>query len=305
MERADLADLTAFMAVADERSFTRAAARLGTSQSALSQAVRRLEARLAVSLLTRTTRSVAPTEAGERLLEGLRPALDQIDSEISALSELRDAPSGTVRITAGRHAAKTVLMPALRSLVRKYPDIKVELSADSSLRDIVADRFDAGVRLGEQLAADMIAVRIGPDLRMVVVGSPDYFERHGAPQTPHDLTRHNCINIRFPTVGGLYVWEFEKDGRELNVRVDGQFVLNDMELVVEAARAGCGLAYVLESEAQALIATGELASVLEDWTPPFSGYHLYYPSRRQTSPAFAVVVDALRYRERGKGVTKA
>ncbi|PHY17576.1 LysR family transcriptional regulator [Caulobacter sp. BP25] len=297
MERADLADLTAFMAVADERSFTRAAARLGTSQSALSQAVRRLETRLAVSLLTRTTRSVAPTEAGERLLDGLRPALDQIDSEISALSELRDTPSGTVRITAGRHAAKTVLMPALRSLVRKYPDIKVELSADSSLRDIVADRFDAGVRLGEQLAADMIAVRIGPDLRMLAVGSPDYFARYGSPQTPHDLTRHNCVNIRFPTVGGLYVWEFEKDGQELHVRVDGQFVLNDMELVVEAARAGCGLAYVLESEAQALIAAGELVTVLEDWTPPFAGYHLYYPSRRQTSPAFKAVIDALRYRE--------
>lgn len=296
MQRTNLADLTAFVAVAEERSFTRAAARMGTSQSALSQTVRRLEAHLGVRLLTRTTRSVAPTEAGERLLEGLRPAFDQIDSQISALSELRDKPSGTVRITAGQHAVKTILMPGLEPLVREYPDVSIELSSDSGLRDIVADRFDAGVRLGEQVAADMIAVRIGPDLRMLVVGSPDYFARHGSPETPHDLTRHNCINIRFPTLGGLYVWEFEKDGRELHVRVEGQFVLNDSGAMVQAACAGCGLAFVLESEAEAPVADGGLIPVLQDWTPPFSGYHLYYPSRRQPSQAFSLVVEALRYR---------
>lgn len=294
MKRADLADLTAFLAVAEERSFTRAAAKMGTSQSALSQTVRRLEARLGLRLLTRTTRSVAPTEAGERLLTGLRPAFDQIDGHISALSELRDKPSGTVRITAGQHAAKTVLMPALQSLVRDYPDVSIELSADAALRDIVTERFDAGVRLGEQVAVDMIAVRIGPDLRMAVVGAPSYFERYGEPQTPHDLTRHNCINIRFPTLGSLYVWEFEKDGREMHVRVEGQFVLNDTGLIVQAACAGCGLAYVLEGEVAPQLADGRLIRVLDEWTPPFTGYHLYYPSRRQLSPAFALVVDALR-----------
>ncbi len=298
MQRADLADLTAFLAVAEERSFTRAAARLSTSQSALSQTIRRLEARLGIRLLTRTTRSVAPTEAGDRLLQGLRPAFEQIDNQLSALSELRDRPSGTVRITSGHHAIRQVLMPKLAPLIRAYPDISIELSADSGLRDIVTDRFDAGVRLGEQVAADMIAVRIGPDMRMLVVGSPDYLARNGTPATPQDLTAHNCINIRFPTLGQLYVWEFEKAGRELHVRVGGQLVLNDTVAIIQAACAGCGLAFMLESEVAALIAEGRLAAVLEDWTPPFSGYHLYYPSRRQTSQAFALVVDALRHSDR-------
>lgn len=296
MRRADLADLTAFIVVAEERSFTRAAAKMGTSQSALSQTVRRLETSLGVRLLTRTTRSVAPTEAGERLLAGVRPAFDQIDSEISAVTELREKPSGTVRITSGQHAARTLLMPALRPLVLEYPEIMVELSADASLRDIVTDRFDAGVRLGEQVASDMIAVRIGPDLRMAVVGAPDYFALHGEPKTPHDLTQHNCINIRFPTLGGLYVWEFERDGRALHVRVQGQFILNDIGLIVQAACAGCGLAFVLEDEVSAQLADGRLVRVLDDWTPPFAGYHLYYPSRRQPSAAFSLVVEALRFR---------
>ena len=298
MRRAELGDLTAFVVVAEERSFTRAAARMGTSQSALSQTVRRLEARLGIRLLTRTTRSVSPTEAGERLLEGLRPALDQIESEVSALSELREKPAGTVRITAGQHPARTVLMPVMERLLPDFPDVSVELSVDAGLRDIVADRFDAGVRLGEQVAKDMIAVRIGPDLRMAVVGAPDYLRRHGRPGTPHDLTGHNCINIRFPTLGGLYVWEFEKDGRELHVRVEGQFVLNEAALMVQAACAGCGLAYVLEEEVEPYLSAGRLVRVLEDWTPPFTGYHLYYPSRRQPSPAFSLVVEALR---RGAG----
>ena len=299
VRRDQLADLTAFLAVAEERSFTRAAARLGTSQSSLSHTVRRLEAGLGVRLLTRTTRSVAPTEAGERLLEGLRPAFDQIDRQLSALSELREKPSGTVRITAGQHATRKVLMPAMLHLAPNFPDISVELSVDAGLRDIVADRFDAGVRLGEQVAKDMIAVRIGPDLRMAVVGAPAYFERRGRPGTPHDLTRHDCINIRFPTLGGLYVWEFEKDGRELHVRVEGQFVLNEPALMVQAACAGCGLAYVLEEEVEPHLSDRRLVRVLDDWTPPFTGYHLYYPSRRQPSPAFSLVVEALRYRQTG------
>jgi DNA-binding transcriptional LysR family regulator len=296
MRRADLGDLTAFVVVAEERSFTRAAAKIGTSQSALSQTVRRLEARLGLRLLTRTTRSVSLTEAGERLLEGLRPALDQIDSQVSALSELREKPSGTVRITAGQHAARTVLMPAMARLLPDFPDVSIELSVDAGLRDIVADRFDAGVRLGEQVAKDMIAVPIGPDLRMAVVGAPAYFARHGRPETPHDLTRHNCINIRFPTLGSLYVWEFERDGRELHVRVGGQLIINETRLMVQAACGGCGLAYVLEGEVGPELADGRLVRVLEDWTAPFSGYHLYYPSRRQPSPAFSLVVAALRYR---------
>ena len=296
MQRADLGDLSAFVVVAEEQSFTRAAARMGTSQSALSQTVRRLEARLGVRLLTRTTRSVSPTEAGERLLEGLRPAFDQIESQVSALGELREKPSGTVRITAGQHAARAVLMPAMERLLPNFPDVSVELSVDAGLRDIVADRFDAGVRLGEQVAKDMIAVRIGPDLRMAVVGAPGYLERHGRPETPRDLTTHNCINIRFPTLGSLYVWQFEKDGRELHVRVDGQFVLNDAPLMVQAACAGNGLAYLLEGEVEPHLADGRLVRVLDDWTPPFTGYHLYYPSRRQPSPAFSLVAEALRYR---------
>lgn len=296
MRREELGDLTAFLAVAEDRSFTRAAARLGTSQSALSHTVRRLETRLGLRLLTRTTRSVAPTEAGERLLETLRPAFDDIDAKLSALSELREKPAGTIRITTSKHAAEAILWPVLEPLLRNYPDVKAELSIDQSLTNIVAERYDAGVRLGEQVEKDMIAVRIGPDLRMAVVGAPAYFAKHPIPETPHDLTQHTCINLRMPSSGGLYTWEFEKAGRELNVRVDGQLVLNYVPLLLDAAAAGLGLACVLDDSVEAYLADGRLVRVLEDWCPPFAGYHLYYPSRRQLAPAFALLVEALRYR---------
>ncbi|CAN7233709.1 LysR family transcriptional regulator [Phenylobacterium sp. LjRoot164] len=296
MRREDLGGLAAFVAVAEERSFTRAAARMGTSQSALSQTVKRLEARLGVRLLTRTTRSVAVTEAGEQLLASLRFAFDEIETQLVALGELRDRPAGTIRITAGQHAADTVLFPVIAQLLPDYPDVNVELSIDTGFRDIVADRFDAGVRLGEQVEKDMIAVRIGPDLRMALVAAPAYFEQRPAPRTPHDLTGHNCINLRFPTLGGLYAWEFEKDGRELNVRVEGQLVFNETRLIVRAACAGLGLAYILEDHVAEHLADGRLVRALEDWCPPFSGYHLYYPSRRQHTPAFALLVEALRSR---------
>jgi DNA-binding transcriptional LysR family regulator len=296
MRREELSDLTAFLAVAEERSFTRAAAKLGTSQSALSHTVRRLEARLGLRLLTRTTRSVAPTEAGERLLETLRPAFGEIHAKLASLSELREKPAGTIRINTSEHAAETVLWPVLERLLPDYPDIQVELAIDQSLADIVAGGFDAGIRLGEAVAKDMIAVRIGPDLRMAVVGAPTYFEKHSAPKAPHDLTDHACINLRMPTSGGLYAWDFEKDRRELHVRVSGQLVFNSTPLVLKAAAAGFGLAYVLDDRAEPLIQENRLVRVLDDWCPPFSGHHLYYPSRRQPTPAFALLVDALRYR---------
>jgi DNA-binding transcriptional LysR family regulator len=294
MRREELGDLTAFLAVAEERSFTRAAAKLATSQSALSHTIRRLEARLGLRLLTRTTRSVAPTEAGERLLETLRPALDEIDSKLATLTELRDKPAGNIRITASGHAVETVLWPVLTGMLTDYPDIKVELTIDTSLVDIVAERYDAGVRLGEQLAKDMIAVPIGPPLRMIVVGSPSYLDSHPTPRTPQDLTDHRCINLRMQTSGGLYAWEFEKDGREVKVRVDGQLAFNASRMCVKAAVDGFGLAFVMEDLAQPYLADGRLRTVLEDWCEPFAGYHLYYPSRRQPTPAFAVFVEALR-----------
>ena len=296
MRRDDLIDLNAFAAVSEERSFTRAAARLGTSQSALSHTVRRLETRLGVRLLTRTTRHVVPTEAGERLLRTLRPALDGIEMELASITALRDKPAGTIRITAGAHAAETVLWPVIEGLLPDYPDIKIEISIDQGLTDIVAERFDAGVRLGEQVGLDMIAARIGPDQRMAVLGAPAYLADHPAPKTPHDLTGHACINLRLPTLGGLYAWEFGQDGRELKVRVDGPLVFNDTRLVLEAATAGFGLACVLEDLAERHIAEGRLVRVLGDWCPPFPGYHLYYPSRRQLSPAFSLLVEALRHR---------
>jgi DNA-binding transcriptional LysR family regulator len=296
MRRDEFGDLAAFLAVAEERSFTRAAARLGTSQSALSHTVRRLEARLGLRLLARTTRSVAPTEAGERLIETLRPAFDEIDARLAALGELREKPAGTVRITTGEHAARTVLWPVLERLLPAYPDITVELSIDFGLVDIVAERFDAGVRLGEQVERDMVAVRIGPDLRMAVVGSPAYFERRPAPRTPQDLAAHACINLRLPTSGALYAWEFEKGGRELKVRVDGPLVFNHTALMVTAATAGFGLVYLPEDLVRTEIDDGRLVRVLADWCPPFPGYHLYYPSRRQLAPAFALLVEALRRR---------
>jgi DNA-binding transcriptional LysR family regulator len=296
MRREELGDLTAFLAVAEERSFTRAAAKLGTSQSALSYTVRRLEARLGLRLLTRTTRSVAPTEAGARLVETLRPAFDEIDHKLAALSELREKPAGTVRITAGEHSAQTILWPALERLLPDYPDITVEIVADYGLTDIVAERYDAGVRLGEQVAKDMIAVPIGPDMRMAVVGAPSYFATRPVPQTPQDLTAHACINLRLPTYGSLYAWEFEQGGRELKVRVEGQLVFNTLDLRLKAALVGLGLTYVPEDQVRPYITDGRLVRVLDDWCPAFAGYHLYYPSRRQTTPAFALLVEALRYR---------
>jgi DNA-binding transcriptional LysR family regulator len=296
MRREELADLNAFAAVAEERSFTRAAAKLGTSQSALSFTIRRLEERLGVRLLSRTTRSVAPTEAGERLLRTLGPALDKIGAELAALSELREKPAGTIRITAGEHAAEAVLWPAFARLLPYYPDIKIELVVDYGLTDIVAERYDAGIRLGEQVARDMIAVRIGPDFRWAVVGAPSYFARRPRPKRPQDLTAHDCVNLRLPTYGGLFAWEFEKRGRELKVRVEGQLVVTNLALRLNAALAGLGLAYLPEDVVHRHLADRRLIRVLDDWCQPFSGYHLYYPSRRQPTPAFAVLVEALRYR---------
>ncbi|BCH08677.1 LysR family transcriptional regulator [Mesorhizobium sp. 131-3-5] len=296
MPRDNLNELTAFLAVAREKSFTRAAAQLGVSQSALSHTVRALEERLGVRLLTRTTRSVAPTEAGERLVRSVGPRLDEIEAELAALSALREKPAGTIRITAGEHAAEAVLWPAIAGLLPDYPDIKVEIIVDYGLTDIVAERYDAGVRLGEQVAHDMIAVRIGPDMRMAVVGSPAYLARQPKPRTPQELTTHNCINLRLPTYGGLYAWEFEKAGRELKVRVEGQLIFNTARLRMNAVLAGLGLAYLPEDQLRAHLADGRLVRVLADWCPPFPGYHLYYPSRRQATPAFSLLVDALRYR---------
>src|SRR3954453_1191459 len=287
-------DLAAFVAVAEERSFTRAASKLGVSQSALSQTIRSLEAKLGIRLLTRTTRSVAPTEAGERLLRTVAPRFAEINAEMAALSELRDKPAGTVRITATENAAEAVLWPALEKLLPDYPDIKVEIVIDYGLTDIVAGQVDAGVRFGEQVAKDMIAVRIGPDIRMAVVGSSGYFARRPPPRTPQDLTAHDCINLRLPS-HGLYAWEFEKSGRELRVRVDGQLVFNTSALILNAAVAGFGLAYLTEQQVKKQLDSGELLRVLANWCPPYSGYHLYYPSRRQPSAAFALVVDALRF----------
>jgi DNA-binding transcriptional LysR family regulator len=295
MRRKIVSDLLAFLAVARERSFTKAAAKMGVSQSALSHTIRGLEARLGVRLLTRTTRSVSPTQAGERLVASVGTRFEEIEAELEALSALRTKPAGTIRITTGEHAVNTILWPALKKFLPRYPDIKVELSVDTGLTDIVAQRYDAGVRLGEQVAKGMIAVRIGPDMRMAVVGARSYFEKRPPPKKPQDLTEHNCVNVRFPTYGGLYAWEFEKGKRELRVRVDGQLVLNDTTMPLDAALAGLGLAYVGEDVAQPHIARGSLTRVLEDWCPPFSGYHLYYPSRRQSSPAFALLVDALRF----------
>lgn len=296
MKRDELGDLAAFLAVAEERSFTRAAAKIGLSQSALSHTIRRLEARLGLRLLLRTTRSVAPTEAGERLAESLRPAFDGIEARIEALSELRDRPAGTIRITCGEHSARTVLWPALERFLPLYPDIRIEIATDYRMVDLAEGRFDAGIRLGEHLAEDMIAVPIGPDKRMLVVGSPAYFADRPIPKTPHDLTAHACINLRLPTRGGLYVWEFEKDGRPLNVRVDGPLIVNDMDLMMKGALSGLGLAIVMDDQVVENLAEGRLVQVLDDWTPPFPGYHLYYPSRRQPTPAFSVLVEALRYR---------
>jgi DNA-binding transcriptional LysR family regulator len=296
MKRENVNHLIAFLAVARERSFTKAAAKLGVSQSALSHTLRELEARLGLRLLTRTTRSLSTTEAGERLLLTVGPRFEEIEAELEAISELRDRPAGSIRITATDYAAETILWPKLAKFLREYPDVKVEIITDYGLTDIVAQRYDAGVRLGGQVAKDMIAVRIGPDMRMAVAGAPSYFANHSPPKKPQDLTGHNCINLRLPTYGGLYAWEFEKGGRELKVRVEGQLVFNGTAPMLNAALAGFGLAYVPEGLAQPHVVKGRLKRVLEDWCPPFLGYHLYYPSRRQSSPAFARLVEALRHR---------
>jgi DNA-binding transcriptional LysR family regulator len=295
MKKEDLNDMLWFLAVAEDRSFTKAAARLGTSQSTLSHTVKRLESRMGLRLLMRTTRSVSVTEAGERLIRTLAPRLEEIESEIDELMEIRDKPSGTVRITLSDHGFGSVVWPKLRNVMKDYPDIKVELDTDNGFRNIVEGRLDAGVRLGESLDKDMVAVRIGPDWRLVAVGSPEYFAAHPAPRSPQDLVGHTCINHRQPRSGGVYVWEFSKDGKELRVRVDGQFTFNTSYAMIDAALTGYGIAYVPEDIVTHELASGQLVKVLDEWSPMFPGYYLYYPSRRQTSPAFKVVVDALRH----------
>jgi len=297
MARENVSDLLVFLAVARERSFTKAAAKLGVSQSALSHTIRLLEERLGIRLLTRTTRSVSPTQAGERLLLSIGPKFDEIDAELAALSELREKPAGSIRVTAAAHAAQTILWPKLEKFLPNYPDIKVEIITDYGMRDIVADRYDAGVRLGEQIAKDMIAVRIGPDFRITVVGAPAYFAGREVPRTPQDLLSHNCINLRLPTYDSNLIWEFERDGKELNVHVEGQVTFSSSDQILQAALKGFGIAYVPEDMVAAHIIEGRLIQVLDDWCAPFQGYHLYYPSRRQSSPAFNLVVNALRYRE--------
>jgi DNA-binding transcriptional LysR family regulator len=296
MQRTNLNDLVAFLTVARERSFTKAAAKLGISQSSLSHLIRDLETRLGIRLLTRTTRSVSPTEAGERLLHTVGPRLDEVETELASLSDLRDVPSGTIRITSTDYGTDTILWPKLVPLLRKYPEIKVEVITDYGLTDIVAQRYDAGVRPGEQVAKDMIAVRIGPDIRMAVVGAPSYLKKRPELKKPQDLVQHQCINLRLPTHGGLYAWEFEKGDRELKVRVEGQLTFNGTAQMLNAALAGFGLAYVPEDLAQPLLAKQRLHRVLEEWCQPYAGYHLYYPSRRQPSAAFTLLVDALRHR---------
>jgi DNA-binding transcriptional LysR family regulator len=296
MPRENFNDLMGFLTVARERSFTRAAAQLGVSPSALSHAIQALEKRLGIRLLARTTRRVSPTEAGERLLATAAPRFEEIESELARLSELRDKPAGAIRITADDYAIDAILWPKLKPLLRAYPDIRIEIAVDYGLTDIVAQRYDAGVRAGSLVAKDMIAVRIGPDFRLAVVGSPDYLKRRAAPRAPSDLADHLCVNLRLPTYGGLYAWEFERDGREERVRVNGQLTFNSTGRMIEAALEGFGLAYAPEELALPHIAAGRLLPLLEAWWPTSPGYHLFYPSRRQASPAFAALVDALRHR---------
>jgi DNA-binding transcriptional LysR family regulator len=294
MDRKNLNDMLWFLAVAEQRSFTKAAATLGTSQSTLSHTIKHLEGRLGLRLLTRTTRSVSPTEAGERLLRALAPRIQDIESDVDALMEIRDKPSGTVRISLSDHAMEWIVWPKLKPVIQAYPDIHLELSIDNGFRNIVEERFDAGVRLGENVDKDMIAVRISPDWRLVAVALPGYLESHPAPEAPQDLVQHNCINHRQSRSGGLYAWEFEKDGRELRVRVDGQLTFNSSLAMVDAALSGMGIGYIPESLVESRLTSGELVQVLDEWSPKFSGYYLYYPSRRQASPAFTVIANALR-----------
>ncbi len=297
MPRENFNDLQAFLMVARSRSFTKAAAQLGVSPSALSHSMRGLEERLGIRLLTRTTRSVSPTEAGERLLRTVGPRFEEVETELAALNALRQKPAGTIRITAGDYPAVTLIWPKLSKALARYPDVKVEINMEGGLIDIAAQRFDAGVRLGEQVAKDMVSVRIGPDVRFAVVGTKAYFAKHPAPKSPQDLIAHSCINLRLPTHGGLWAWEFERNGRELKVRVDGQLIFNNIFQVRDAALDGFGLASIPEDLARAHLSRGKLVWVLQEWSPRWAGYHLYYPSRRQSSPAFGLVVDALRYRE--------
>lgn len=296
MRRENVNDYLAFIAVAREQSFTKAAAQLGVSQSALSYTVRTLEARLGLRLLTRTTRSVSVTEAGERLLNSIGPHFDEIESEIAALSGMRDKPAGTVRITTVEHAAETIIWPKLAPLLLDYPDINVEIISEYGMKDIVADRYDAGVRLGEQVDKDMISVPLARDFRFCVVGAPAYFEGKQVPTIPNDLTQHSCIQLRLPTHGGFYVWEFYQDGREVKVRIDGRAAFSTLSMMQQAAIVGLGLAYLPEDQVETAIGDGRLVRILADWSPPRPAYHLYYPSRRQHSPAFALVLEALRYR---------
>ncbi len=296
MEKTDFNQLTWFRIVAEERSFTRAAARIGVVQSTLSHAIKQLETRMGIRLLTRTTRNVSTTPAGERLLKTITPRMAEIEDEIAALMAFRDRPSGSIRLTLSDHALESVVWPKLKPVLKDYPDISVELILDSTFRNIVEEGFDAGVRLGESVEKDMIAVRIGPDWRLVAVASPGYLAEHGVPERPQDLVRHVCINMRHETAGGLYAWEFEKDGQELRVRVDGQLTFNNSYAMIDAAMSGYGVAYVPENIVERQIAAGSLVRVLDEWSPFFDGYFLYYPSRRQNLPAFKVIVDALRYR---------
>jgi DNA-binding transcriptional LysR family regulator len=296
MKRDDLYDLAAFAVVAEQGSFTRAAAELGMSQSALSHAIRALEQRLGVRLLSRTTRSVSATEAGETLLRSVRPALEEIASGVDAVGVSGGQPSGTVRITATKHAATSVLMPVLPGFLRAHPGIRVDVVVDDNLTDIVADRMDAGIRFGDIVEKDMIAIRIGPDIRMAVVGAPTYFADHPAPRTPRELSGHRCINYRHVRSGGLYAWDFEDKGRPFKVRVEGPLVLNNADLIRDAALAGQGLAYVYDDEVAVDVRAGRLRRILQKWSPTFPGYYLYHPSRRQTPPALAALIAALRYK---------
>ncbi|ANL76386.1 LysR family transcriptional regulator protein (plasmid) [Rhizobium phaseoli] len=297
MERQNINDLMVFLLVARERSFTKAAAKVGVSQSALSHTIRQLEERLGVRLLTRTTRSVSPTEAGERMLISIGPLFDEIGMAIDGLNTLRERPAGTIRLTAGDYQIQHYIWPKLRTFLHQYPDIRLELDVNYGLQDIVSDRYDAGVRFGEQIAKDMVSVRIGPDIRFAVVAAKSYFAPRDIPAHPKELTLHRCINLRLPTYGGLYAWEFEDEGREIKVRVDGQLVFNTIYNVLEAALDGFGFAYVPEDIARPYLETGRLHRFLEDYSPYWEGFHLYYPSRRQSSPAFSLLVNALRHSE--------
>jgi len=296
MPKENLHDLMLFVEIAREQSFTKAAAQLGLSQSALSHAMRNFEKRMGVRLLARTTRRVSTTEAGERLMQNVIPLIAEINQRLAEIRQMGNEISGTIRITATEHAAETIVWPKIRTLLGRYSDLKIEVSIDYGLTDIVRERFDAGVRIGEQIAKDMVAVRIGPDISMAVVATPAYFEKHGRPQQPSDLVNHNCINLRLPTKGGLYVWEFEKDGHEIRVRVNGQLVFNTMPQILMACRQGFGIAYVPEEVIMPEIESGRLVRILKGWCPFFSGYHLYYPNRRQHTAAFSLLVDTLRYR---------